>query len=120
MILRKSKTASSAQALKVLHWLPVHLRIEYNILITVFKCLHDMVPEYLMRMIEKRESMRNTHMGSDSTLLNIPQTRKKTFAYRRFRVTGPRLWNNLPQHLREEGRVDTFKKKLKTFLFLKY
>ena len=96
MILGKSKTASSTQALKVLHWLPVDLRIEYKILVTVFKCLHDMVPEYLMRMIEKRERMRNTHMGSDNTLLNIPQTKKKTFADRGFRVTGPRLWNSLP------------------------
>ena len=57
-------------------------------------------------------------MGSDNTLLNIPQTKKKTFADRGFRVTGPRLWNSLPQHLREEDRLDTFKKKLKTFLFL--
>ena len=76
-----------------------------------------MAPEYLMRMVE---SMRNTRMGSDNTLLNIPQTKKKTFADRDFRVIGPRLWNSLPQPLREEDRLETFKKKLKTFLLLKY
>ena len=51
-----------------------------------------MAPEYLMRMIEKRERMRNTRMGSDNTLLHIPQTKKKTFADRGFRITASKAY----------------------------
>ena len=34
-----------------------------------------------------------------------------------FRYTSPRLWNQLPQELRKEDSINTFKKKLKTLLF---
>jgi len=30
-----------------LHWLPVCLRIKYKLAITVYKCLHGLVPTYL-------------------------------------------------------------------------
>ena len=32
------------QMLKELHWLPVHLRVEFNILLITFKALHDCAP----------------------------------------------------------------------------
>ena len=32
-------------------------------------------------------------------------------------VSGPKLWNALPQEIRQETSTDDFKKRLKTFLF---
>ena len=52
-------------------------------------------------------------------LLEIPKVRRKTFAARSFSYMGPTLWNDLPDHLRTVHDAETFKKKLKTYLFKK-
>lgn len=46
-------------------------------------------------------------------------TKNSTFA-RSFSVAGPRLWNSIPDDLNCCESTDTFKSKLKTFLFKRY
>ena len=38
--------------LKRFHWLPIQYRIQYKIILLVFKALHGMAPEYIMGMIK--------------------------------------------------------------------
>ena len=45
LILNRSKTDSATKAHYELHWLPIRVRIEYKILLLVFKCLHSMAPK---------------------------------------------------------------------------
>ena len=106
VILGRSKRDSATQCLKELHWLPVHLRIEYKLITTVYKCLHHQAPDCLKEMI-KLEPNR----------LVIPVTKKKTFAERSFSVAGPRLWNKLPPEIRSLSTYEVFKKHLKTYLY---
>ena len=51
LILNRSKTDSATKAYYELHWLPIRARIEYKILLLVFKCLHNMVPKYLENLL---------------------------------------------------------------------
>ena len=51
--------------------------------------------------------------------LEIPRTSRHTFAARSFRVRGPTLLNQLPEHVRKIEDYSTFKKHLKTFCFKK-
>ena len=51
-------------------------------------------------------------------LLEVPNIRKQTFASRSFSVYGLKLWNSLPNTIREEVRFEKFKSKLKTHLFI--
>ena len=44
---------------------------------------------------------------------------RHTFAARSFRVRGPILWNQLPEHIKKIEDYSTFKKHLKTFYFKK-
>ena len=44
---------------------------------------------------------------------------KKTFGDRAFAKAGLFLWNELPADIREASTVETFKSRLKTFLFKK-
>ena len=122
VILRRRKRDSATRCLKELHWLPVHLRIEYKICVTVFKCIHNQAPKYLQDMIQTRAttSIRITRSTSDQTLLVVPATRKKTQADRGFRVAGPKLWNQLPVCIRNIDGLPDFKQKLKTFLFSRF
>jgi hypothetical protein len=48
LVLKGKSADSSTEALKRLHWLPVHFRIKFEIACIVFKCLHDSEsPAYL-------------------------------------------------------------------------
>jgi len=49
----------------------------------------------------------------------MPRTRL-LFGERAFQVTAPKMWNQLPHDVRSIDNTNTFKKKLKTFLFTKF
>ena len=51
--------------------------------------------------------------------LVVPRARLR-FGERAFSVAAPRLWNSLPVDIRNAATLDTFKKKLKTFIFYKH
>lgn len=120
LVLGKGKCDSATQCLKDLHWLPVRLRVEYKIAVTVFKCLHGQAPNYLSDMLQRPTRRSNTRAAADQYLLAVPTTKRKTFADRSFSVAGPKLWNTLPENLRSLPTLDTFKKNLKTYLFSKF
>ena len=46
-----------------------------------------------------------------------PRTYQKSFADRAFSVTGPKIWNSLPQNIRNITDFTMFKPNLKTYLF---
>ena len=50
--------------LKELHWLPVHLRVEFKILLITFKVLHDCAPVYIKDLIKQYQpvhELRSSH-----------------------------------------------------------
>ena len=52
--------------------------------------------------------------------LYIPKVTRQTVGNRSFSVMGPRLWNDIPNEVKECANIETFKIKLKTFLFNKF
>lgn len=102
--------------LKELHWLPVHFRIQFKVLLLVYKSLHGMAPAYLSSLIQRYCPTR-TLRSVDAHLLSIPSSRLRTCGERVFSVIGPKSWNSLPIHLRTCPSLSTFKKHLKTYLF---
>ena len=58
-----------------------------------------------------------TKIGNLMRQLEIPRASRHTFAARSFRVKGPTLWNQLPEHVRKIEGYSTSKKHLKTFYF---
>ena len=92
--------------LKSLHWLPVRFRINFKVLLLVFRCLNGLGPSYLSDLLLSYQPSR-TLKSSGTGLLTIPRVRSKTFSY-----YGPRLWNSLPENLRAAETVDVFKKRL--------
>ena len=88
----RSKYASATDALKHLHWLPVHLRVEYKILVQVYKCLMGTTPLYLQNLPTPlticRRELRSEYQAK---WLVVPFTNKQTFARWSFSVNGPFL-----------------------------
>ena len=104
-----------------LHWLPVKFRIEFKILLIVFKIFKGVAPSYLSFLITpKPVSKYNLRSSCYSTLLSYPNVKPKaTVSDRAFLFAAPKLWNAEPGFIRESIPVDTFKRKLKTHLFKK-
>ncbi len=47
VLMRTRKGAQITLVLKSLHWLPVYFRIDFMVLLMVFKCLNGLAPSYL-------------------------------------------------------------------------
>jgi hypothetical protein len=105
--------------LKTLHWLPVRLRIDFKILLLTFKVLNGMAPKYLCDLLHFRETPHSLRSES-SKVLDTPRTRTVSYGDRAFSVGAAVLWNKLPEDIRFEEKLSTFKSKLKTHLFKKF
>ena len=103
--------------LKKLHWLPIPYRINYKIALLVFKALHNLAPSYLIELLQTKSATRYFLRSNQQVLLQVPQTKRKTFGDRSFAVAGPRVWNSLPAEIKSCSSIDTFKAKLKTHYF---
>ena len=101
-----------------LHWLPVHFRILFKVLLLVYKALNGMAPLYITELLSYRTCSR-TLRSTDQKLLAVPKSRLKTYGDRAFSVAAPKLWNELPLDLRSLVTINLFKKHLKTDLFKK-
>ena len=60
---------------------------------------------------------RQLRSSSDSSMLFVPTTNRKTFGERSFSFTGPTVWNNLPFDIRSINSIPSFGQTLKTHLF---
>lgn len=104
--------------LKDLHWLPVTARIDFKVLLQVYKCLHGTAPDYLASKLRKYECPRdNMRSASDTFKLDQPSYELKKFGFRSFSVAAPCIWNELPRVIRHSPSVNLFKQALKTHLF---
>ena len=102
--------------LKDLHWLPINERIKFKILILNFKALHDLSPSYIQELISLYCPSR-TLRSSTSLRLNPTSYNLKSYGSRAFAVYSLQLWNDLPEHIKNSDNLQTFKTRLKTYLF---
>ena len=70
-----------------LHWLPVKQRVQYSILLLVFRAQHRLAPHYINDMLEQRAT-RMLHND-----FYVPPSRSR-YGDKMFSVAGPRLWNS--------------------------
>ena len=101
-----------------LHWLPVKARIEYKLLLLVFKTLIYNEPKYLRKYLKTFRLETNIVVRHESDIHRLfePRTNCK-LGERAFKYAAPRLYNKLPFEMRNIRDVKKFKTKLKTLLF---
>ena len=107
--------------LRVLHWLPVRLRVDFKILLVTFKILHGFAPSYLKDLVSVLPASHyQLRRNKNGIFLERPRLRtKKRMGDRAFSIAAPFLWNSLPLPIREETSIDSFKRSVKTYLFKK-
>ena len=102
--------------LRNLHWLPVHERTRFKILLMTFKCLNQLTLSYLRDLLIHYRPLR-TLRSSDKKLLVQPRRHLKTYGERAFSFIAPKLWNALPLSIKRCESVESFKSTLKRYLF---
>jgi hypothetical protein len=85
--------------------LPIHHRLKFRLALTVYKVLSTGEPRALATLLELQNStipasLMRTRSSSDTSLLLIPRTKKKSFGDRAFRYAATKLWNSLPAAVR--------------------
>ena len=101
-----------------LHWLPIKFRILFKFLVFTYRVLDETAPAYLYELLETYRHSRCLR-SSEQHLLAMPKTRLRIYGDRSFMAAAPREWNNLPLELRFAPTLDSFKKSVETFAFLK-
>ena len=105
--------------LRSLHWLPVKVRSTYKIACLCYHCHSSTAPSYATDMLHKKPlHTRNTRSSSYTMpLLNRPAHSKATFGYRSFSFASSSVWNSIPNDVRCDTSLSSFKSRLKTYLF---
>ena len=114
LILNISKFSHISSAIRdELHWLPVQCRSQYKIGTLVRNCIFGSSPLYLQELClpvasaSGRQHLRSAGRGD----LLVPLFRTVNYGLRGFSISGPRLWNTLPQDIRQSvGNLELFKK----------
>ena len=117
IIVKRAKYESITPVLIDLHWLPIQQRIQFKVLLLVYKALHKQSPTYISNLLQLQPSRRQLRSSTSAFQLLEPRTHSVTFADRSFSCFGPRQWNSLPHHIKNAQTVVGFKKLLKHHLF---
>ena len=80
-----------------LHWLPVKFRINFKLLLIIFKALYGMAPNYIADLLNIRKKGNYSLRSNDSIMLEYPKEKSlRSFGDRSFSVAAMKLWNELP------------------------
>ena len=110
----KNITHIGEKEFKEIKWLPVKQRVYQCINVNIFKYFKGMSPAYSSEMFiaaDQRQFTRNSVMK-----LNLP-FRNKNAGQKGISFLGPRIWNELPSHIKLCNSVNTFKHKIKEKYF---
>ena len=98
-----------------LHWLPIHARIVFKLLLLTYKALNGQAPAFISELISDYQPNRTLR---SSSLHLLKETPGRTVTYGRgFSSAAPKLWNSLPLLLRTPQSATQFKSRLKTHIF---
>ncbi|CAH3147554.1 unnamed protein product, partial [Porites lobata] len=100
-------------ALIDLHWLPVTFRVQFKLLLFVYKSLHN------QNLLSLKPAANCALCSCAQSLLFVPKVNCSTLGDRAFAHAAPVSWNSLPLTIRTSSSLAIFKKQLKTFLFKK-
>ena len=103
----KYDRSSISHLFNEIHWLKTKERIIFKLCLIVRKCIWTYAPESLQSMIV---------ISNARTFKLVEPKFSSIYGERAFSRAGPKVWNNLPFHVRVEADTSKFKKLLKSYL----
>ena len=114
LILRRNRRSSATVMLHELHWRPIKKLGVYKRLLMVYKFWHDMVPDYITAHFLDFTKSHLLRSSEDRQLVVI----KTHSHYGDISFQLAKLWNAAHFQLKSIQNMDSFKSKLKTYLFM--
>ncbi len=115
ILTRTRKSEHITPVLRSLHWLPVTFRIDFKVLLLIYKSLNGLGPKYMADMFTEYKPNRALR-SLGSSQLEIPRVHTKQ-GKSAFSYYAARSWNQLPEEIKCAKTLATFKSSLKTHLF---
>ncbi len=100
-VLTRTNYDHISPVLSTLHWLPIKHCIHFKILLITYKALNGLAPQDLSELLSHYSPSRPLR-SQNSGHLTIPGISKSTAGGRSFSYLAPKLWNNLPNTVREQ------------------
>jgi hypothetical protein len=120
IIFPSRKSDHISPMLRELHWLRMPQRIQFQLCVLAYRCIHGMAPTYLAETLHRVADVdsRRRLRSADTSAMLVPSTRRSTLGDRAFPVAAARAWNSLPSTVRDASTLLTFRQLLNTHLFL--
>ncbi len=115
ILTRTRKSEHITPVLRSLHWLPVTFRIDFKVLLLVYKSLNGLGPKCIADVLTAYKPNRPLR-SVGSSQLEIPRVHAKQ-GESAFSYYAARSWNQLPEEIKCAKTLATFKSRLKTHLF---
>ena len=116
IILQVDYTTPSTTMFCELGWQSIHKRLLYNKAVLTYKAINNMTPAYISDMLTPMSMAHVRSLrSSDNGTLKVPRSRSALFD-RSFSYSAPKLWNTIPQNVRESTSLHSFKKQVKDFI----
>ena len=112
--IKKGVRWSSAELRKEIKWLSMNDRRTLDGLSLLFKILKGDAPEYLKDLFTLNSELSEIETRSCHRNIWIPNQPISAIHRKSFRFAIPRIWNNLPNNLKNFQTVNTFKKHIKS------
>ena len=103
---------------KELNWLPLQSRITYLVVLLVFKIHNDLAPYYLNTTTVLFTLNSRYELRSESRWHLVQPKKKLYYSNLTLQSLSAPIWNNVPEHMKSDITVNTFKSMLKTPSFL--
>ena len=104
-----TKFDNKTTALIDLHWLQVTFRVQFKLLLFVYKSLHNQSPSYIKDLLFLKPAANYALRSSAQSLLFVPKVNCSALVDRAFAHAAPVLWNSLPLTTRTSSSVAIFK-----------
>ncbi len=115
ILTRTRKSEHITPVLRSLQWLPVTFRIDFKVLLLIYKSLNGLGPKYIADMLTEYKPNRPLR-SLGSSQLEIPRVHTKQ-GESAFSYYAACSWNQLTEEIRCAKTLATFKSRLKTHLF---
>ena len=113
IILECHPRAHITDMLDTLKWMSIKQRLHYNYCLFLWKIMNKKTPEYLSTCFTPVSTIHQHNTRSASKgLLHINRNSTKTL-----NMTGSKIWNSIPQHIRDARSYYSFKKGILNHIF---
>ena len=106
----KNEHGQSATALKSLGWMTLEER-RAQLKAELFKTVNGLAPQRLCDIFKNVDEIHNYNLRGSATKLYIPKP-KTEFLKNSFGYSGAKLWNHIPEEIRNSGSFKLFCNKL--------